>query len=304
VVGIATGVVWFAIAAQAINGFTYACDSVGRGTLMRRSSTKQNIGEAFGYFDTVANFGWLIAAFIGAAVVSYVPLPLMFFAITPTSLIALFLIYRMPVDHEGYMPSVGHRSVSQSLAKGYARFIYAIRHWGSQMRRWGASVIATSALNVISDFILPIYAFGTGASLPMVMILAALANIPSLFGSRFGWLVDKYPVRVRNATFFISAVLIGTLAVFPEYYWQLAVAFLLGIAVELLSLVNATTGTRLSNDSIYGVVTSELEFFSGVSAVAAPLAFGGLIDAIGSVASFSIIGFGFIVLVVYLHRQR
>jgi MFS family permease len=303
VVGVATGIIWFAIAAQIINGVTYACDSVGRGTLLRRFTSKETIAEAFGYFDTISMFGWIIAAFLGAAVVDTLPLPVMFLGIIPTAVIAFFVVYRMKDDKKSFTPVVAGRKIASSITSAYARFAGAILHWGSQMRHWGVGVMGTTALNVISDFILPIYAYGTGASLSKVMVLAALANIPTLFGSRLGWVVDKDPIHIRNTTFVIAAALISSLAMFPGYYWQLAVAFLLGIAVEILRLASSATATQLSDLSSYGVVTGEAEFFSGVAAIAGPVIFGGLLDLVGSVWGFGIIASAFFVLVLYLSRR-
>ena len=45
-----------------LNGITFAMDSVGRGTYFRRNASDGKLATIFGYFDTIANFWWVVAA--------------------------------------------------------------------------------------------------------------------------------------------------------------------------------------------------------------------------------------------------
>ena len=239
------GIVALTLVAQILNGVTYAADAVGRGTLIRRSVSAGSIGKALGYFDSVSMMGWIVAALIGAAAVAIMPLPWMFSAIIPTSLIALWITYTIKPDVPPTQPPLPGR-LWHKIISSYRQFLSAMRHWKRPMRHCAVSTAATEMLNITSDFIIPIYSFGTGASLSQVMIIGVFANMPTLFGSRFGWLVDKNPRLIRSFVFLSSAMLIGSLALIPNYYWQIAVAFILGIAVELAGLANAAIATRLT----------------------------------------------------------
>ena len=88
-----TGMVLFVVLGRFLNGITFAMDSVGRGTYFRRNASDGKLATIFGYFDTIANFWWVVAALSGMWLIQYFSINELLFLITPTSLIAFFIIW-------------------------------------------------------------------------------------------------------------------------------------------------------------------------------------------------------------------
>ena len=299
-IGGLTGIALFVILAQLVNGVSYAFDSVGRITLIRRHVGAHEIGNALGYFDTVATFGWICAALVGALAVNFIELPWLFAMIIPTSLITLWVVSRIKPDSP---PPAAHQE-QHGFLMPYRQFMRAVRHWRSPMRQCAISTVLTGMLSVVNGLIIPIYSYVGGASLTKVMLLGAFASVPMLFGSRLGWLVDRSPKKARTIAFICAGVLIALLALTGNYYLQLAIAFLIGITVELASLANAAIIMHLAKPENYGTVTSELQFLGSLGAMLAPIAIGGLIDWLGSAGGLAVVSVMFLSLALYLNRAR
>ena len=57
-----TGLAIFIVMARFSNGIAYAFDQVGRETYIRRNNISSKLATIFGYFDSVTNFWWIVAA--------------------------------------------------------------------------------------------------------------------------------------------------------------------------------------------------------------------------------------------------
>ena len=92
-----TGLVIFILLARFINGISWGLDVVARETYFRRHVVENKIATAFGYFDTVANLWWIVAAIIGIFLIKYFSISTLLLLIAPFSLISFLIILKFGV---------------------------------------------------------------------------------------------------------------------------------------------------------------------------------------------------------------
>ena len=299
-----TGLVGFIIVARFANGISYACDAVGRGTLIRKLTRHRDLGEVIGYFDTLAKGSWVFAALIGAVLVITVPLTWLFVAIIPTSIIAFLIVRKITPDTPLVLVDTS-RSTSLIIFEAYRDFAKAVGAWRWPMWQTAISTTTAGALSVIGSFAIPLVAYSGGSSLSAVMLMGALAASPALFAEKLGWLVDQNPRRARVIALLSATLLIASLALTGNYYWQLVVSFGIGMAGELVNIANATIATGLAKRIAYGIVTSESELLYSIGEVLAPISIGALMDATGTQVTFAwIAGALLMVSLLFIHHKH
>jgi len=94
----ALGVVGMIVAARLLNGIGWPFESVGIDTYYRRMVEKGSLLRSFGYIDTFAELGWILAACVGIFLVKYFPVHTLLLLVAPTSLIAVLLVLRVQRD--------------------------------------------------------------------------------------------------------------------------------------------------------------------------------------------------------------
>jgi MFS family permease len=278
------GLAFFIVIARLLNGAAYALDSVGRETYIRMHVPSGSVSEAFGYFETLTNIWWIVALFAGMVLIRFVKVYQLFLAIVPTSLIALWLVYR-----------VDHRDHHEHLGSGFQKVIHGgilegmwaeIGTWGYGHRLLAGVTFLLGALETLGELFIPIYAYTRGVGLVKVIAITAAFALPGVFGRWLGSIADRERGTAIIWGLGLIAGLLTILSAAPTYSSQLVSALGIGFVLELVALTRDGVLTRLTKAEHYGRVSSAFESVSELGSLAGPMLFGLLIDRIGAPSSF------------------
>lgn len=273
------GVAIFIVLARALNGFLWGMEDMGVSTYYRRMANRGTVGASFGYIDSWSNFGWIIAALISMVFVSFVPIHWLLLAISPFAIIALFVALRAPKDSPA---RTGSQNKKSSFARSYRRVFEEWRSWNVHLWLLSTLVLLSSVINALMWFFIPIDAYIEGAQPAFVVLLMVVGAVPSLFGYLLGRIADR-----RNKYGLIAfglvavAAIMACVAIFPQYAVKLAASFLLGIILELFSVVQKSLVTTLGPAETYGRRGGAFESVVALGDLAAPLMLGVALDILG-----------------------
>lgn len=272
------GAAVFVVLARAMNGFTWSLENVGIETYYRRAVHHSKIAASLGFLDTWSNAAWIGAAAAGMLLVSFIPVHYLLLGISPFALIAYLVATRAQKDSGHALPEGKKRRFIHS----YRGTLTEWRSWDSRLRLLSALVLFSSIINAIIDFFLPIDAYLAGANLPMVVLLAIFAAVPSLFGYRLGRLVDaRSKFGLISLGLATVALVMSGIVIFPQFAFKLAAVFIMGIVLELFSMVKGSLVTTLGPAATYGVRGSAFESIITFGDLTAPLIIGIAIDMLG-----------------------
>ncbi len=274
------GAAIFIVIARGLNGFLWGMENIGVSTYYRRIANRANIGSSFGYIESWSNFGWIIAALIGMVLVSYVPIYYLLLAISPAAIIALFIALKAPKDT--LLNVDGAKKQNSSLIHSYKSAFVEWRTWNGHLWLLGGLVLFSGLIEALMWFFIPIDAYIAGAKPSFVVLLSVIAAIPTLFGYTIGKMADK-----RNEYSLIISGLVGValvmagLALFPQYAFKLVASFLLGVLLELFSIIQKSLVTVLGPSESYGKRGSAFESIATLGDLTAPLILGISLDLLG-----------------------
>lgn len=270
----------FIVIARGLNGFLWGMENIGVSTYYRRIANRTNIGSSFGYIESWSNFGWIIAALIGMVLVSFVPIHYLLLAISPAALIALWIAHKAPKDTLLHID--GAKKQNSSLVHSYKSAFVEWRTWNGHLWLLGGLVLFSGLIEALMWFFIPIDAYISGAKPSFVVLLSVIAAIPTLFGYTIGKIADKrneYTLVVSGLVG-VALVMIG-LALFPQYGFKLIASFLLGVLLELFSIIQKSLVTVLGPSESYGKRGSAFESIATLGDLAAPLVLGISLDLLG-----------------------
>jgi len=271
------GAAIFIVLARALNGFCWGLEDMGVSTYYRRMSSNKTIGTSFGYIDSWSNFGWIIAALIGMFLVAFVPIHSLLLMISPFALIALFVALRAPKDtirkSEDTKPFV---------MRSYKKIFDEWRSWDGHLWLLSTLVLFSSVIDALMWFFIPIDAYINGAKPEFVVLLMVVAAVPILFGYNLGKITDKGNKYWLIAIGLVATALImGGVALFPQYLIKLIASFLLGIVLELFSVIEKSLVTTLGPPETYGQRGGAFESVVTFGDLAAPIILGVALDILG-----------------------
>lgn len=271
-----TGLVIFIVIARLFNGFGYALDSVGRETYFRRNNPSSKLATVFGYFDTVANFWWIAAALFGIILVKFIPLHWLLFLITPTVIIAFFIVLKWARKTDSAPV------VQDSQKSNYKDLLREMKSWNWQLRLITGFNFFIALTGSVVSFFLPIQMYTEGSGYTPIIILGIIVTIPVLFGWVLGKLFDKKGTR----TFVYGLITYGILLVFlgstHVYGWQILFAFLIGIIQEFIHVGKMELTSFYANSEHFGRVDGFMQSIINIGIMTGPLVAGILIDISGT----------------------
>lgn len=264
-----TGLVIFIVLARLINGVSWGLDVVGRETYIMRHAEKNKVATVFGYFDTIANFWWVVAALIGIVLVKYVSITTLLFLITPFSFLSLLVVLKFR-RHEEKMHIVRH-PFSLNLwkeVKGWGLFLKGILGFNFLIAFTGAVVV----------FFLPIEVYKEGGSLTPVILMGIAFALPTLTGWSLGKVFDKTGYKSLVTGLVLFAVLLASLAFMTSLYWKIAIMFAISSILELISVGSNELIASSTKPEHFGRVEGVMRSVSSVGEMIGPLTVGILMD--------------------------
>lgn len=270
-----TGLVIFVIIARLFNGVGYALDSVGRETYFMRHTPTTKIATAFGYFDTIANFWWIVAALVGIILVKYFALHWLLFLIVPTVIISICIVWNfMKKEAPEILPKREEQNKTSNLLK-------EIINWNWKLKLLTLFNFFTSFAYTAIMFFLPIQVYKESHNFTPVIIMGVVMTIPALFGWFLGGIFDKKGYRTFIYGLIFFAILLISLIFNSNYLWQTVVVFLVGIIFELLSVGNKELITTYANPEHFGRIDGLSRSISNIGAMTGPIIIGVIIDKWG-----------------------
>lgn len=282
-----TGLAIFLVLARVANAIGWSLESTGVDTYYRRMASRQSMSSSFGFIDTLAGSGWVIAALLGILLVPFVPIHVLLFLVTPTSIIAWLIATRAPRDP---LHAKERATGSSTVVQSYRLMLTEWKSWNGNLRLLGALAFFVGIIEALIWFFIPIDAYVDGAKLSFVILLTVVASIPPMFGYVIGKIADR-----RNPYALITAGLVGAavtlicIAIFPQYIFKLIASFVLGILLELFAVIEKGLVTTLGPSATYGRRGGAFASIGDLGDIAAPLVLGATLDTIGFSGIASII---------------
>lgn len=268
-----TGAITFVIFARITNGLSYALDIVGRHTYFRRHVEAKKTAIAFGYFDTIANFGWVIGALFGIVLVKHFSITELLLVIAPTSLVGLLITLKL--RHTEKITKTEEVIFEKKFT------FKNIFSWSTGLKSVIILNFFISLLVTAVTFFLPIEAYNKGASLSQVILIGIAGAIPVLFGFKIGKILSKNGIKLLNKSLILFSFLIFSLSLSSSYAWIIFVYFAVSIILEVISVASNhlisvfTPPEHFSDvDGIVGSITS-------IGAMSGPILVGAMFDVIG-----------------------
>ncbi|MCU0660487.1 MAG: MFS transporter [Candidatus Pacebacteria bacterium] len=276
----AFGLAIFIILARAINGIAWQMEDVGVGTYYRRLSPKGIISSAFGFIDTWANLGWILAALTGIVLLAILPIHVLLLAIAPFAILAFFVVRRAPRDHVANEKNLSVASFG--IIAPYKETLILCSSWSRHLWFLCALSVFSGIIGVLMWFFIPIDAYAEGAQPGFVVLLSIIGTIPSLFGYAFGKIADKSNKYFLLSVGLIAVALVMTgLALFPSFAFKMVASFLLGVLLELFSVVERGLITTFGTPERYGEQQSAFDSLTTLAGLGSPLLVGVMIDELG-----------------------
>ncbi len=302
------GAVIFVVIARCINGISFALDSVGKMTYMRRHS-KDRIGIILGYFETLANFWWLVAGVAGLFLIKIVPIHVLFLLIIPTVLVAIFLISKISEHSREHAPTgnkIRLQDMVLAVGRDYALMIGFIWRWTIEQKYISILYAYLSIVFVVISFFLPLVSFAENQSYTMVFLLTALAILPMLFGVPLGWLADKANwLTLRRMIFLVICFLITIPFLSAvSFVYTLVAVFILGLCLNYSMLVLERSATDHESRGHMGSLSGAFLSVSQAAQVVAPICIGFFIDRLSAPIAIWIVCVIGLVLIVPMYLKK
>ena len=297
-----TGMVFFVVLGRFLNGVTFAMDSVGRGTYFRRNASDGKLATIFGYFDTIANFWWVVAALLGMWLIQYFSISQLLFLITPTSLIAFFIIWYFQKTPEVFTQS----KETENLNQAYGLALKELIRWDWKLKSVAMFNFFIALISSVLFFFLPIQAYTEGAGLSKTILIGVMFALPYIFGWWLGKWFDNQGIKTFAYGLIAMALLVISLVFLDMFWWQALVAFCVGLILELISVGNNELITACAQPEHFGRVGSIMTLIYDIGALVGPLVVGVMIDSRGIRFAYISMSALMIVLVViaYLLKSK
>jgi MFS family permease len=273
-----TGLLIFVVVARAINGITWGLDSTGIDTYFRRLTPGGSLASSFGFLDTLSQLGWIAAALAGIWLIRYFSIGELLLLVAPTSLLALPLAFAARRDH----PALGRKERRLPLREAYASTFEEWAVWDFDLRLLALLMFFMSFVSVLIGFFIPIDIYQSSHDLVLVIVFGAVTAIPSVFGYLLGWLADRHDNKLMAALACVGIALILIALSLPiPYMLTVLGGLLLGVLMELVSIIQRNLATKHSTADRYGRLDSVFGVIGGIGDLAAPPVVGAALDMAG-----------------------
>jgi MFS family permease len=278
-----TGMAIFIVIARFVNGIGYGMDAVGRETYLRRHASVQKLASVFGYFDTVTNFWWMLAAIGGIFLVKFVPIHWLLFMIVPTVAISLLIIVRFRRSEPMETFSSGQQNAH------YRDLVKEMVAWDGKLKALVTMNFFVSFAYAVVSFFIPIQLYIEGAGYTPIILMGVISAIPPLFGWMLGEWFDRRGVRTFGYGLLLYGILIAMLGFISGYWWQVAIVFFIGVVIELLVVGSNELATTYTNPEHFGRVDGMMRSIATIGGMTGPLIMGIVMDAWGNQVAYPVL---------------
>ncbi len=274
----AAGLVVFVVIARAANGIAWGLDSTGIDTYFRRTAPGASIASSFGFLDMLSELGWIFSAVAGIWLVRYFSVPELLLLVAPAALLALPFVFKARTDH----PSREQSRKPLPLRHAYRAALEEWEGWGGELRLLALLLFFTETVAILIGFFIPIDIYEKSGDLALVIIFTVVTAVPSLFGYLLGRYADRREKsRLAAGACATMALILFAIALPVPYLFVVLAGLLLGILIELLSILQRSIATRLSSAGHWGRLDSVFAIITGISDLAAPPILGIALDLLG-----------------------
>ncbi len=287
----AFGMVAFILVARVLNGVSFSLDSVGRRTYMRRVS-HNNVGELFGYYDTVSSFWWIVAGIVGLFLIKFIAIHVLLLAIIPTVLIAIAIVSRVPAERVS--KPLASKGIWGEVIRDYKEMFSFIRNWSLEQKYLGSLYGLMGVIFVVVTFFVPLVAFVNSQSYTTIFLLTALSIAPYLFGVPIGFLADRAHEKSVRTIACLAVGLLATLAFVNSIYLIYLIVFSISVCVYFVMLVLERLATEHEKKLKMGSLSGAFLSIYQLTQVLAPVCIGFFIDSVSisfAIITVSVIGF-------------
>ncbi len=270
-----TGIAAYVVVARALNGLSFALDSTGRSTYFLRHVPKTNIGHAFGFFKTLTSFWWILAVLLSLVLYKYLEIGELFLFIIPTSLIAVWLISKIPEDEKDHHEIDWFKSIS---FKSYLDSFSEIKLWGSDLKHLAFFHFLSGITLSITSFFLPITLYQQDPDITKIILLMTIYSIPGLFGLSLGNLIDKFGYKVVPTSFFFLSFVLMFVGLTTSFTLLLPLMFLIGIFETAFLMSVQSRISHLGTVGHYGSISSSFSVLGSIAGIAGPVLIGYSLD--------------------------
>ena len=297
------GGILFLFIAKAINGVSWAIDSVTRETAFLRY--EKDTGRAFAFFESIASFWWLIAVLISIFIAPVVDIKWLFLGIVLADIVALPFVMRLP--HMREKVSTTFPSIVTIFKN---TFNFSVFHHFNKVDRFPVIFVAILAnlVFVLPTTFLAIFSYVSSNDIRTAIVIGGLSAIPAMMSVFIGTSSDTRP---RRSMVVGLSLLVGTLILFSfadSFVLQMAVALLAGVAIQIMYLATMVLVKRSVASEHLGATSSALNLVSALSEMIGVVIIGFLIDimnpkALGIILA-GVLAVGVLVLVGWWLRFR
>lgn len=272
------GLAIFVVIARILNGISYALDATGRCTYIRRHTEREGVGKVFGFFEAYAHFWWILAIISSMVLVNYFEIYQLFLLVIPTSIIAFFIVLKVPKDkcdnkRNGWLACI-------QLAS-YGKFFREIFMWKKSLKRLAVNSFVLGIMFAFMDYFIPIYLYEQGYDLGKIILFTVIYSLPVLFSYQFGKTVDKFKGRVLPILAVLLALSLFAISFANTYALYILIAFIFSIVAMFISISIDAEMTRQGDHRRYGSLSSAILEIGEISVVIGPILTGLLIDQFG-----------------------
>ena len=273
-----TGLVIFILLARFINGISWGLDVVARETYFRRHVVENKIATAFGYFDTVANLWWIVAAIIGIFLIKYFSISTLLLLIAPFSFISFLIILKFR----------GKEEKTHAVAGGYRaiNFIKEIKEWGVALKSIVGFNFLIAFTGAVVVFFLPIEVYKESGSLTPVILMGIVYVLPSLAGWSLGKLFDTKGYKILGASLLVFALLLLSLSFLTSFFWRLVIMFVISMILELISVGSNELITASTKPEHFGRIDGVMKSIATIGGMTGPFVVGILMDATSASSAY------------------
>ncbi|MBI5411599.1 MFS transporter [Candidatus Peregrinibacteria bacterium] len=267
------------ILALILHGFAVVMVDTGAEVFIRRHAPFHKTAEAFGYLESVKNFGWVLGILLGGFLFPYYGFKGMFLAMVPCMLINSFLVKW--VNDEGITSLLASLRRYSSHLRDFFGLFQDFHHLGRRIYFLYFITFFDGLVGVLTYTFIPLFARSLDLSYAGIALLMAVMYAPCIFSFLFAELAD----RLNKAGLIMVGLAIAVftfvaLFLVVSRFWVVLFSGLISVSMAIVRPAYNGLLSDFSPPKILGEVGSIQNFISRFAVMICPLFFGYIADVL------------------------